>query len=481
MQDIRLLRAVVATAVLASSLAVTTAAQSPPQGFHRTTLSDGSLDRVSAMCWLPDGRLLLAERNTGRVRVFADGALAPTPWATVPNVSTAYQLEQGLLGIAADPGFLSNGHVYVYFTAASGNENRLGRLQEQGGTVTFTLLTTPQPIPAATHHNGGRLAFGTDGALFVATGDVFATNLAPDPTSYAGKILRFLPPNLTVPSGNPLPNSAIWSLGHRNIFGLAVDPETGTLFATENGQNAMDEINRIVPGGDYGWPTHEGTEQTPDPNTVDPIAVYGPPVAPVGCTFYTGANYPAAYRGDLFVIEYGTNRLRRLTLDAARTGIAADVTFHDEPSGSGLDVSDGPDGNLWVVTNDSSAVRGADELARYEHGNAPNPGANLCATSRRILGGSITICLRGRNGDAFLSWLALRQLPTPQQTIAGPLLVPVDAVLPTQFVQADDRVYFAFEVPNNPAFVGATLHLQGLQITTASALAMTNATSLTIR
>lgn len=474
-----MIRTLLSTVVL---LAPALAQATPPAGFTYRTLSQGALDRVSAMCWLPDGRLLLAERNTGRIRLWHGGALAAQPWAVVPGASTAWSLEQGVLGIAADPDFLNNGYVYVYFTDTAGTENRLGRFREQaGGGTAFTLLPLPQPIPANTHHNGGPLAFGADGNLFAATGDVFAPTLAPDPTSYAGKILRLQPPNLTVPAGNPVPGSAVWSLGHRNMFGLAVDPFTGALFATENGERLMDELNLIVVGGDYGWPRHEGTELVPDPTAVDPIATYAPPTAPVGCTFYTGWNYPAGYQGDLFVMEYSTNRLRRITLDPTRTAVAADVVFHDQPTGSGLGVTDGPDGNLYVITNDSAAFRGADRLARYEHAAAPLPGANLCATSRRIIGGSITGCLHGSNGDLFFGWVADRRLPVPLATVAGLLEVPTDFILPLMQVVADDRVYIAWSIPNVPAFVGVTVHLQGLQIPPSGVFALTNAASLQVR
>ncbi|MBK8098134.1 MAG: PQQ-dependent sugar dehydrogenase [Planctomycetes bacterium] len=124
-------------------------------------------------------------------------------------------------------------------------------------------------------------------------------------TSWNGEILRFTLPNGAIPTDTPFPGSPIWSYGHRNHFGLTVHPITGDLFETENGNLLYDELNRIVRGGNYGWPTVEGPETTPNPAFVDPVAVYQTPTPdPTGTCFYTGTNYPPEYRNTLFFVDF---------------------------------------------------------------------------------------------------------------------------------------------------------------------------------
>src|SRR5687768_16146331 len=186
-------------AALAAASAAPLAAQAPPPGFTVETLFDGGLARASCMTFLPDGRLLLGERNTGKIRVFAAGQLLPDAWATLPTL-TSPGTEQGLLGIAADPGFLQNRFVYVYASSPDGVENRIFRLKDANGTgIDATLLTAPGQIPGFGIHNGGRMCFGLDGRLYVGTGDAGRPLLAQDPASQAGKMLRFTVPDLGVP------------------------------------------------------------------------------------------------------------------------------------------------------------------------------------------------------------------------------------------------------------------------------------------
>ena len=136
------------------------------------------------------------------------------------------------------------------------------------------------------------------------------------PNHWRGKVLRFAMPNFTVPADNPTPGSMVYSLGHRNHFGLAIHPVTGDLYQTENGGQWMDEINRILPGGNYGWQIVEGQESTPDPSLVDPLAYYHPTSAPTGCCFYTGEHYPATYKNAWFFSNYNQNELLVVWLDA---------------------------------------------------------------------------------------------------------------------------------------------------------------------
>ncbi|MCU0863084.1 MAG: PQQ-dependent sugar dehydrogenase [Planctomycetes bacterium] len=455
-------------------------AQNPPPGFTYQTLVDGPLNSATAMAFMPDGRLLITERASGQVRVFENGALRASPWATVAVSSGGSFAEQGLLGIAVDPGFLQNRYVYLFYTVASGSENVIARLEDQGGFgVNATVLTPPNAMPSALYHNGGPMVFGYDGLLYIGTGDALADVNAQDLSSWLGKVLRLQPPNLTVPAGNPFAGSPIWSYGHRNQFGLTIHPDTGGLYQTENGTALMDEVNRIVIGGNYGWPTHEGAESPSDPNTIDPLVVYQPTPAPTGTCFYRGEHWPAGYRNSWFVCDYNMNRLRRLTLDTSGNTVVAQQVFDTLP-GAGYGVLSGPDGNLWMLTNDNGGF-GADELGRYVHSSEPVPSAQLSSVSNKTLGASITVCVRGATGDLAVSWLSLARLPAAVATVFGDLWVSTDAVLPAMVILGDDRAYQGLSVPNAPTFLGASLHLQGLVVSNTLGLVLTNPSELVIR
>jgi glucose/arabinose dehydrogenase len=462
-----------------AAFAACLAAQNPPAGFAYQTLTVG-LQSATAMAFLPDGRLLVTERTTGDVRVFADGALRAAPWATIATNSSGSWAERGLLGIAVDPAFLTNRFVYVFYTDPSGAENRIARLTDSGGVGTNpTILNPAGSIPAILYHNGGAMVFGQDGTLFVATGDAMSSNDAQNPASWLGKVLRFDVPNLTVPANNPFAGSAIYSLGHRNHFGLAIHPVTGVLYQTENGGALMDEVNRIVPGGNYGWPLVEGTEAVPDPTLVDPLAFYQPTTAPTGTCFYSGDHYPLAYRNAWFFADWNMNRLRMLTLDASGTTVVAQSVF-DQPPGSGYGITTGPDGNLWLLTNDSGGF-GANEIGRYVHVNEPSPSLQLSSVSNKTLGASLTVCIHGANGAIAVPWVSLSRYPSPLPTPFGNLWVPGDATLDVLLLLGDDRAYLGLPVPNAPAFLGTSIHAQGVVLTPAGALVMTNASELVIR
>jgi glucose/arabinose dehydrogenase len=467
-----------AAALLASlSLAV---AQNPPPGFTYETLVDGPLQSATAMAFLPDGRLLLTERATGNIRVFRDGQLLPTPWATVAIQNGGSYSEQGLLGIAVDPGFLTNRYVYIYYSAPSGTENRIGRLQDNNGTGTgLTVLTPANAIASQLYHNGGPMVFGPDGMLYVATGDAMSGAEAQDLTAWAGKVLRFQPPNLTIPANNPFPGSPVFSYGHRNQFGLCVHPITGRVYQTENGNAMRDEVNLLVAGGNYGWPIVEGPEPTPNSAYVDPLATWQPTFAPTGTCFYSGEHYPLQYKNTWFVCDYNLNRLRMLTLNAAGTVVQSQGVFDTLP-GSGYGAVTGPDGNLWVLTHDTGGF-GADELGRYVHANESLPSAQLSSVSNKTLGASITVGLRGNPGEVLLPWMSLARYPTPVPTPFGNLWVPGDTTLAPVIIVTDQRAYQAAAVPNAPSFLGSSLHLQAVSLSAAGLLTLSNASELVIR
>jgi len=449
-------------------------AQTPPPGFAYQMITDNALNLASSMAFAPDGRLFVCERTTGNIRVVQNGALLPGAWATVICANNATS-EHGLLGIAIDPAFLLNGYVYVYYTTADELQNRIARLQDVGGVgVGFTILSPNNAIPTggAVKHSGGRMVFGRDGTLFVGTGDRFVSSTAPSLSSWNGKVLRFEVPNLTIPPSNPFPGSPVFSYGHRNHFGLTVRPDTGDVYQTEVGDLLADEVNRIVSGGNYGWPTYEGSEPFPDPGTVDPIAVYFSPTPdPTGCCFYSGTTYPAAYAGSLFFVEFTDGRVRRLDLDAAGTTVLSQSIFDDLVQA--YDIQMGPDGNLWVLHNDSVGPRGADEIGRYVYLAEPNPGIEVMAVSNRVIGGTVTFGMRANFGELVAAWVSMASFSPSIPTPFGPLWVPLDLIVGANLVIFDGRVYFTLSLPNDPIFTGITLYAQGLRFDAVGALAST--------
>ncbi|HEX5050996.1 MAG TPA: PQQ-dependent sugar dehydrogenase [Planctomycetota bacterium] len=476
MQPVTCLVRSLACTLLASGAAT----QNPPAGFTYQTMTDNAIARGSSMAFAPDGRLFVCERTTGNIRIFANGALSPAVWATVAVYNSASS-EQGLLGIAIDPRFRQNGYVYVYFTTPDHTQNSIGRLQEVGGVGTNFVVLTPNlaiPTGGASIHNGGRLVFGRDGKLYAGTGDRGSSSLAQQLTNWNGKVLRFDVPGLTIPGDNPFPGSPIFSYGHRNQFGLTVHPVTGDVFQTENGNNTTDELNRIQSGGNYGWPTYEGPEPSPNPSTVDPLAWYSPTPDPTGTCFYSGTNYPASYTNAWFFVEYTAGRVRKLDLDATATSVVSQSIFDDLVQA--YDIQMGPDGNLWVLHNDTTGVRGGDEIGRYVYVGEANPSLNVMAVSNQSIGASLTFGCHGTNGDLFLAWVSTSVFAPPVPTPFGDQFVPLELIVGFALATADDRAYIAWDVPDDPILDNVTLYAQGARLDAGGVIAATNFDSIVL-
>ena len=282
--------------------------------------------------FVPDGAAVVTERNSGRVvRVGADGAV--TPLGTVP--SAVAQGEAGLLGVAVSPDFDTDRTLYLYLT--TGTDNRVVRAELDGTRLGRTTVVL-DGIPAGFIHDGGRIAFGPDGHLYVTTGETGNPELAQDPQSLAGKILRITTEGRPAP-GNPDPGSPVWSLGHRNVQGLAWDDE-GRLWASEFGDSQWDELNLVEKGGNYGWPRVEGAGG--DASYIDPQLVW--PVdqaSPSGLAFADGHLWMAGLRGQ---------RLWRIAVSA--DGEASKPrAFFTEDFGRLRTVVAAPDGLLWLTTS----------------------------------------------------------------------------------------------------------------------------------
>ncbi|VFA97265.1 PQQ-dependent sugar dehydrogenase [Nocardia cyriacigeorgica] len=296
--------------------------------------------------FLPDGAALVSERDTGRIVRVVPGAPAEQVYEVAGVVPGG---EGGLLGIAASPRYAEDRYVYAYFTAASDNRIVRFRLGEPSQVVF-------DGIAKAGNHNGGRIAFGPDGMLYVGTGDAGRRAASQDPGSPNGKILRLTPDGGPAP-GNPRPDSPVYSLGHRNVQGLAWD-SAGRLFAAEFGQNDVDEINLIEPGRNYGWPEVEGTGGA-DRGFTDPLVTWSTDEAsPSGIAITANTLYAAALRGE---------RLWTVPLTATGTGAPADH-FRDG-YGRLRTVLVAPDGALWLTTSNTDGrgdIRaGDDRIVRF--------------------------------------------------------------------------------------------------------------------
>jgi glucose/arabinose dehydrogenase len=289
---------------------------------------------VTNVALAPDGRIFFDEKETGEIRVVQDGKLLPQPFARFDVVPGG---ESGLLGLALHPNFEKHPWVYVYFTDAQDGRNHLVRVLADGN-VAGTEQTLLVLLSATGIHNGGDLAFGDDGDLYVTVGETGEAPRAQDVNDLGGKVLR-LDPDGSVPADNPFgPDDPAFTMGLRNSFGICADPATGTIWETENGPTEDDEVNRIEAGGNYGWPNQLGTGGAP--GYVDPQLVFPQVIVPTGCAVVGRFLYFGDFSGDL----------HRVSIDGSELGEQAVVEHLD----AGItDVERGRSRDLIVSTSDS--------------------------------------------------------------------------------------------------------------------------------
>lgn len=310
------------------------------------------LDTPWAIDFAPDGRIFITERS-GRIRTVEGGRLLPEPWMTFGVAAVG---EAGLMGLAFDPQFGQSRFVYVAYTyrAANGRlQNRLVRLHEDSTTGKGALdKTLIDNVAGSNNHDGGRVKFGPDGKLYWTTGDAQTTRFAQNLSSLNGKILR-LNSDGSIPADNPFPNSYVYSYGHRNSQGLAWQPKTGRLYATEHGPSGFqgccrDELNYIEPSKNYGWPEIKGDETRE--GMVSPVINAGTSEtwAPTGATFVTRG----PWAGSLLFTGLRGQTLYRVVLDAndpRKVGKFERYLYRQ--FGRLRDIVEGPDGNLYLLTS----------------------------------------------------------------------------------------------------------------------------------
>ncbi|MDJ0334117.1 PQQ-dependent sugar dehydrogenase [Salinibacterium sp. G-O1] len=309
------------------------AAAAAVQPVGETSVIASGLDAPWSMVRLDDGSTLISERDSRRVlELTADGTVREV--GSVDGAAPGG--EGGLLGIELAPG--RSPGLFVYLTAA--DDNRIVRFDLVGATGSYALGESRDiltGIRKAGNHNGGRIKLGPDGKLYATVGDAGDRDSSQDSASLNGKILRM---NIdgSVPDDNPFTGSLVYSLGHRNPQGLAWDGE-GQLWAAEFGQNTWDEFNIIRPGANYGWPIVEGASD--DPTFVNPVYQWATDDAsPSGLTWVGGT---------FFMAGLGGERLWAINPGSPTTA----MDFFADSFGRIRDVIPGPDGSLWMLTNNT--------------------------------------------------------------------------------------------------------------------------------
>jgi glucose/arabinose dehydrogenase len=415
-----LLRAILLLALAVASLAVLYASDSSigerhaadqPErfvtGFREETVIPG-LELPTTFAFLADGRILIAEKG-GVVRVVEEGRLLPQPLIDLSDRVNDYY-ERGLLGLAVDPQFESNGYVYLLYTYENDPDDfegsktgRLSRFTVVGNTANrdseVVILgrevgRSCADLPAGSDcipqdwnsHAVGDLEFASDGSLFVTIGDAAPWEFTDDRSfrsqdldTIAGKVLRISRTGEGLP-GNPFwtddpdePRSKVWAYGVRNAWRFGLDPRTDLPYLGDVGNGLMEEISVATAGANLGWPCFEGSAPSPDfgsdPRCADlmadrtarvaePLVAWfrgGVTSAATGGAFYTGTAYPEEFRGAYFYGDWGRGFLRYLFADEAGRLIEGPVDFG--PARTPADIEQGPDGNLYYVSTSPGALR----------------------------------------------------------------------------------------------------------------------------
>lgn len=403
-------------AAVALAPAPARAAIAVPDSFVSETVVSG-LDQPTSFAFLPDGRVLVTEQHTGRVRLVVDGHISSDSILTVPNLAAA-GYERGLQGIAVDPGWPARPFVYLYYTR-NGGYCRLVRYLASGDladplgetlALADPLLIIDNIPDADPNHNSGCLRFGPGGHLFVTVGEDEDLCAAYDSTTLKGQLLRLdvssLPPGpggpvpraLIIPPDNPLstPDSnamLVWAYGMRNPWRYHIDPVTERIYLSDVGEGSFEEMNEVEAGDYLGWPYREGNLIMPRESCPEPGGEGSTPYeAPILAMFRDGgltailsagiyrpvlgalANWPAEYDGDVFYAEYYSGKLRRLKQTTGVWGPAAPAPGQPsaEDWGTGFfwagDFQIGPNGDLWWLRqfdDDGNSNSGSLGRVRY--------------------------------------------------------------------------------------------------------------------
>ena len=312
------------------------------------------------LAFLPDGSFLVTERP-GRLRLVSKTGEVSKPLTGVPEVFAEGQ--GGLLDVALDPDFASNRLVYLSYSepgeGGAGTAVARGKFAD-GGLENLEVIFRQEPKVGGENHFGSRLAFAPDGKLFITLGERFTFTPAQDLSNDLGKIVR-INPDGSVPDDNPFVGQKgarpeIWSYGHRNPQGAAINPSSGKLWESEFGPWGGDELNIPQAGRNYGWPVvswgkhYDGT-RIPAPPThpefADAIAHWTPVISPSGIAFYTGDSIPA-WKGNLLIGGLSSEALVRLTLDGETVKAEERIPMATRIR----DVAQAPDGSVYLLSDE---------------------------------------------------------------------------------------------------------------------------------
>jgi aldose sugar dehydrogenase len=331
------------------------------------TVADG-LDHPWSIAFLPDGEFLVTERSGKLLHIKPDGK--KTDISGMPEVHSRGQA--GLFDVATAPDFISSGIIYLSYAGSGpgGNNTELVRAKvslDEMLLMEKQVIFRASPKVSGNNHYGGRILFAPDGALFLTLGDRFEyRNEAQNTSNHLGAIVR-LNPDGSIPADNPLKDKSdarpeIYSYGHRNVQGIALQPGTGLIWSHEHGPRGGDEVNILKAGANYGWPAvtfgeeYSGgkiSDKTSAPGMEDPVLHWTPSIAPSGMTFYSGSHFPE-WQGDIFLGALAGQHLRRLKVQG--TKIIGEEILMEGIRERIRDVRSGPDGFLYILT-DSSAGR----------------------------------------------------------------------------------------------------------------------------
>ena len=309
-----------------------------------------------------DEKTIYFTERPGSLRVIRNGELKEEPLLELgsPFISNG---EGGLLGLEIDPNFEDNHYMYIYHSYEKNGavQNRVLRLivEEEKAEIDRVILDN---IVGDTNHNGGRIKIGPDGLLYITAGDKYEPNLAQDKDSMGGKIFR-IHLDGTIPEDNPFSGSPVYSYGHRNPQGLAWHPETGQLYSSEHGQSAHDEINQIKSGQNFGWPIIKGNQT--EAGMVSPILHSGNETwAPSGMTFVS----VGPWKNQLLVANLRGNQILKVELEPSGEEVKNAEPLFKEKYGRIRNVVEGPDGSLYIMTNNQDGrgtpIDGDDRIIR---------------------------------------------------------------------------------------------------------------------
>lgn len=364
-----LMKAAPAAIILAHSAEAAAQSQTSSAG-HEFRLVEvaGGLSNPWGLAFLPGGDMLVTERS-GQLRLIKGGKLESQPIAGAPQVAARGQ--GGLLDVALHPDFANNSMIYLsYAGSGSGGVNtevvraKLNGSKLEGSEVIFRAA----PKTSGSAHYGSRLLFAPDGTLYVTLGDRYSLkDRAQSTADHIGTVIR-INDDGSVPNDNPFVGKGdarpeIFSYGHRNTQGIALRPGTAEIWQHEHGPQGGDEVNILKAGANYGWPKitygidYSGaiiSDKTEMPGMEQPVLFWKPSIAPSGMAFYEGDKFPN-WQGDLFVGALAQTHLRRVRLDGAK--VVEQEELLTDLGERIRDVRTGPDGHLYVVTDDPSNGR----------------------------------------------------------------------------------------------------------------------------